>query len=394
MQLSKNIIEKLSSITTQPSISIFFPTYIAGKQVQQNSIRCKNNLNTARERLIEMGMRSPEVDAILKPVLNLVDDTEFWRHQSHGLALFLTEDSFDYYRLPWDVEELVVVSDRFHLKPLMPWLINNDLFYILALSQNQVRLLQGSHYTVDPVDIEDLPSSLAEALQYDDPEAQLQHHNVSDSSGSPVAIYSGQGGATEDDKNRIWRYFQKIDNGLQEFLGGQNIPLILAGVDYLLPIYHDANSYPHLLENGITGNPDILKPEELHSQVWPIAKEHFDQQRTDAMKVYHNGVGTGQASANLEDVLSAAENGQIDTLFVTLPDHCWGYFDSEKRNAEVHAERVTGDDDLLDVAAVKTFLQSGTVYAVDRDDMPNKQTIAAIFRYPISEGYQPEAIAH
>jgi hypothetical protein len=398
MQLSKDTIKKLSNNTRKTSVSIFFPTYVAGKQVQQNSIRCKNNLNTARERLIEMGMRSPEADAILEPAMNLVNDTEFWRHQSHGLALFLTEDSFDYYRLPWDVEELVVVSDRFHLKPLMPWLINNDLFYILALSKNQVRLLQGSHYTVAPVEIEDLPSSLAEALQYDDPEEQLDYHNVSDSSGSPVSIYSGQGGATEGDKNRILRYFQKIDSGLQEFLGGQNIPLILAGVEYLLPIYREANSYPHLLENGITGNPDILKPEELHSQAWPIAKEHFDQQRTDAMQVYHNVVGTGQASANLEDVLSAAENGQIDTLFVTLPDHCWGHFDAEKRNAEVHAERVTGDDDLLDVAAVKTFLQSGTVYAVDREDMPNKQTIAAVFRYAISEGqssgYQPEAIAY
>lgn len=386
MQLSKNTLEKLSNITAKPCVSVYFPTYIAGKQVQQNSIRCKNNLNTAKERLIEMGMRSPEADEILAPALDRVDDTEFWRHQSHGLVFFLSEDSFDYYRIPWDVEELVVVSDRFHLKPLMPWLINNDLFYILALSKNQVRLFQGSHYTVAAVEIEDLPESLAEALRYDDPEAQLDYHNVADESGSPVSIYSGQGVGTEDDKNQILRYFQKIDKGLQEFLDGQNIPLILAGVEYLLPIYHQANSYPHLLEDGITGNPDILKPEELHSKAWPIAQAHFDRERGEALNTYHNGVGTGQASANLEDVLSAAENGQIDTLFVTLPAHCWGHFDPEKRNVEVHAERVTGDDDLLDVAAVKTFLQSGTVYAVDREDMPNKQTIAAVFRYPIAEG--------
>jgi len=42
----------------------------------------------------------------------------------------------------------VVVSDRFHLKPLLPLLTGDGRFYILALSQNQVRLLQGTRYSV------------------------------------------------------------------------------------------------------------------------------------------------------------------------------------------------------------------------------------------------------
>jgi hypothetical protein len=39
-------------------------------------------------------------------------------------------------------------SDRFHLKPLLPLLTGDGRFYILALSQNQVRLLQGTRYSV------------------------------------------------------------------------------------------------------------------------------------------------------------------------------------------------------------------------------------------------------
>jgi hypothetical protein len=30
---------------------------------------------------------------------------------------------------------------------------------------------------------------------------------------------------------------------------------VLAGVEYLLPIYREANTYPHLLAEGIHGNP-------------------------------------------------------------------------------------------------------------------------------------------
>jgi hypothetical protein len=397
MQLSKAILEELSTVAAKPCVSVYFSTHIAGKAIRQDPIRCKNQLNEAREGLIKMGLRPPEADALLQPALNLLDDTEFWRHQNLGLALFLSPSGFRSYRLPLEFEELVVVNDRFHLKPLMPLMTNNELFYLLALSQNQIRLFQGTHYTITPVEIEDLPKNLAAALQYDDPEEQLDFHNVADSSGSPVALYNGQGVETSDDKNQIWRYFQKIDAGLQSFLNNQSVPLILAGVEYLLPIYRQANSYPYLLENGITGNPDTLTAVELHSQAWPIAEQHFDQQRQQALNTYHNVVGTGRASENLEDILSAAENGQVDTLFVTLPEHCWGHFNPDNRNIEIHAQRVTGDEDLLDFAAIRTILQGGTVYAVDRDDMPNKQIIAAIFRYPLSEGlssgYKASAMA-
>jgi hypothetical protein len=34
------------------------------------------------------------------------------------------------------------------------------------------------------------------------------------------------------------------------------VPLLLAGVDYLLPIYREANTTHIWLDKGITGNPD------------------------------------------------------------------------------------------------------------------------------------------
>jgi len=54
----------------------------------------------------------------------------------------ISPEVFLYYRLPIEFQELVVVSDQFHLKPLL-YLINNDgRFYLLALSQNDVRFLR------------------------------------------------------------------------------------------------------------------------------------------------------------------------------------------------------------------------------------------------------------
>jgi hypothetical protein len=50
------------------------------------------------------------------------------------------------YRLPLPFEQLVVISDDFHLKPPLPFFASDGRFYILALSQNQVRLLEGIRY--------------------------------------------------------------------------------------------------------------------------------------------------------------------------------------------------------------------------------------------------------
>jgi len=43
---------------------------------------------------------------------------KFWQHQNAGLALFISEGFFRFYRAEMKFE-LVVVSDRFHLKPLI-----------------------------------------------------------------------------------------------------------------------------------------------------------------------------------------------------------------------------------------------------------------------------------
>ena len=38
-------------------------------------------------------------------------------------------------------------------------------------------------------------------------------------------------------------------------------------------------------------------------------------------------------------------------------------------------------EDLLNIAAIQTFLNSGTVYAVEPDAVPGQGPVAAVFRY-------------
>lgn len=378
-------IDELFSLAADKSeacLSIYMPTHRLGTQTQQDPIRFKNLTREAEEKLIAKGLRSQDARDLIQRV-HAIDDYLFWQHQSDGLTIFISNNVFSYYCLPLDFPELVVVSDRFHLKPLLPLLSGDGQFYILALSQNQVRLCQGTRYSVKEVELEDVPTSIAEALKYDDPEKNLQFHTgtTGGGGGDRSAMFHGHGSGNDAQKDNLLRYFRKVNAGLQELLKNQHCPLILAGVDYLLPIYQQANTYPHLLDGGITGNPDELKAEELHAPAWKIVQPYFEQAMQEARSRYQELAGSGQTATNIQDVVPAAYYQRVESLFVPVGQQKWGLFDPDTSKVQVHSEQETGDEDLMDLAALHTLLNGGTVYAVEPEKVPGDAAIVATLRY-------------
>jgi hypothetical protein len=354
----------------EPAVSVYQPTHRAGAGIQQDPIRYKNLLRSAQERLIESGLRSAEADQLLEPARRLLDDEVFWQHQSDGLALFASNSIFRYYRVPFQFEELVVVTDRFHIKPLIRLLSEDGRFYILALSGKQVRLMLGTRHSVSEMDLEEVPQGLAEALRFDDPERQLQFHTASRGSS---AIFHGQGDVFDAKRHKkdLLRYFQQVDRGLHELLRQREEPLVLAAVDYLIPIYREANTYPNLLEEGITGNPDLLNARELHERAWSLVEPHFERAREKKLARYRELQGTGLTAREIDEIVPAAYHGRIDTLFVATGVQRWGRYDEGQGGVVTHEEPEPGDEDLLDLAAVQTLVHSGEVYAVGTEQIPD-----------------------
>jgi hypothetical protein len=362
-------------------VSLYMPTHRHGRDTEQDPIRLKNLLRETEERLESKGLRSPDVRQMLEPAQRLLHDSGFWRRQSDGLALFITPEANYTYRLPLPFTELVVISDRFHLKPLLPFFATDGHFYILALSQNEVRLLEGTRHTVDEIEMENLPTSIADALQYERFEQELQFHSSSASSGGKrPAMFHGHD-VSDEDKGRILRWFHKLDDELSTLLAEKQSPLVLAGVDYLLPLYQEANAYPHLLEKGIEGNPEKLKPEELHERAWLLVEPVFDQAREEAAARYGQLASGGQATTDIQEAVLAAHHGRVDALFVAVDIEVWGVFDAAANRVSVHKEAEPGDEDLLDLAAIQTMTNSGAVYAVPREHVPEQAPLAALFRY-------------
>ncbi len=381
-------IKELAQQTGSPSISIFLPTHRAGQDTQQDPIRFKNLLREAELRLLDRGMGPRQVSALLQPAQALLNAPYFWQHQRDALAVFIAQDDFHYYHLPFRVEELLVIAQSYYVKPVLPLFTNNGHYYILAISQNEVRLFEGTRHSVGQIDLpEGVPGSLDEALKSDNLQKHLQFHSGTSPStaqgGKRAAMFHGQGPGDEDQKVRIEQFLNVVDAGLKEVFREEQAPLVLAGVDYLLPIYRQVSEYANIMPEGVTGNPDLLRPEELQEQTWPIVEPYFRQAMEKVIEQYHELAVTENATDRIEEIVAAAFYGRVDKLILAVDTQVWGIFNPDSGEVVHYQDGQSQEDDLalLDFAAMQTLRNGGIVYALPLAEMPATSPAAALLRY-------------
>ena len=381
-QLSDNELRTLIDTNKRTCISLIMPVQQETDKRVENHTRLKNLIKAARDDLTLLDFRRSDSERLLAPAEDLIVGGHFLATESPGLAIYLAKGSSRAYQIPYTPEELVSVGPHFLIKPLMKLRLN-EYYYVLALSKKGIRLLWANQYSVERIDLADTPQSLAEALRWDDPERELQWHSQTGVEGDGrAAIFHGHGvGTKELHKKDLLRYFQLLDRELSRLLTNEDAPLVLAGVDYLLPIYREANTFPRLIDEGIEGGHQQLRDEEIQRKAWKLVRPHFRGRREEAVSSYYQQTGKALASADLTAVLPAAYQGRVETLFVAIDEQRWGEYDPESGELDLHSQRRPGDSELLNLATIHTVLNNGDVYTSPREDVPEAVPIAAVLRF-------------
>ena len=367
-------------------VSLYMPTHRAGREQQQDPIRLKNLLAEAETKLMANGLRGPEIQKLMHPAQELLWSKDFWQHRGDGLAIFLTNDFHKIYRLPVEFKQLLSTGTSFHFKPLLPCLGRGIKFYVLTLSLKDIRLFEGTADTIREIQL-NFPTTMEDALGTDDPEKYLNMHSGS------ISMGEGKGGAgifhghhpADDEKKKILRFFQTVNDGLQDMLEEKKLPMVLAGVEYLLPIFREVSSQQSLLEDAIEGNPDKENLKELHEKAWEIVKPLFEESQRKAFEKFEqlHGQNSDLATTDLETAVKAAVIGQVETIFVPLEMQRWGRYDAGRHEVIFRDEPSPEEEDLFDFAATQTLLNSGQVFAVPPQQLPGDGEVAAILRYAI-----------
>lgn len=376
--VDRSTIESLASWDRPPCVSIYLPVHRTGREMMQDPIRLKNLLERAHDDLERAGTRAPEATRLLTEVRGLLDDAGFWQHQEAGLAVFAAPGRTDRYRVPVAFEEHVVVGPRFHLKPLWPAVNWDDRFAVLAVSEHEVRLLSGNRDVVSEIDLPpEIPTTLAEALWFEETEKQLQSRAIARGGrGRVVATFHGHGIGEERDQDRLRRFLRAVDAGIHQLIDA-DLPLVLAGAERPVAFFREVTEHRNVLEGFVPGNPEERSPAELHDRAWTIARPAFEQTRDqDADALLAAG---DLRAATVESIVPAAIQGRVRTLFVPASLEVWGHADAS--GVTEHDAWMPGDRDLVDLAVVETWRHGGRVYVVAGDEVPGHGPLAAHFRF-------------
>jgi hypothetical protein len=375
-------VTELRTQRSGPCVSVYLPVHRKGRETEQDPLRLRNLLDAAAAELLRSGERNGRVTEIVQPARDLLGDRPFWSHQEDGLAVFLAPGWARTLRLPFDVPELAITGSRFHLRPLVFGIQPDQEYFVLTLSRRGVRLFRGGRFMLTEVELPSAPSGVEEVLRLVEPEErQFQARTGARAGDRSTLIFHGHGLVRDTDDERILEYFRDVDGSVLQLVHGERLPLVLAGIDYLLPLYRAVTGYGHVVEQSAEGNPEDVSDAELHARTWalvqPIAHAHLDAERDR----YDLKAAQHQAVHGLERVLTAAFNDRVETAFVAEDAVRWGRVGDDGARPRLHDERRPGDEDLLDRAVVETLRAGGAAYALARDAMPARADAAAILRY-------------
>lgn len=381
--IDENEFKKLANYKNETCVSIFIPTQRAGKEVleEKNKKHLHSIWTQIQKQLKEDDIDESTINKMGKPIEDLLEDRDFWRHQSDGLAIFASSEFFENYTLPVNFEAYHYISEEFYVKPLVPAMTGDGKFNILAIQLEDVSFYEASKYSITPVEIDDLtPSRLEERVGFDYKEKALQFRSQGE--GGEKAQFHGHGGSERDVQVEIKQFFRAVDQGLKNYLTKEKLPLVVYCQDYLFPIYKDANTYNQLIDEVIEGNPNDSDMLGIHQKALEIAEPYLNENRNEKMEKFRELSKTENTTSAVSDIIPAIFQGKVDTLFIENRAEVWGNYNEDNMKVEFADHQENGNISLLNLAARKTIEMGGKVYLIEHEFMPEKESkMNALLRF-------------
>ncbi|HEX5104371.1 MAG TPA: hypothetical protein VFV87_11200 [Pirellulaceae bacterium] len=374
-------LDELLVPTATPCVSIYIAFHLVGRESQQDAGRLRKLIDEAEEQLVDRGMFRKAARALLEPARSLKSDAAAWQKRGRWMAMFLAPGIARMFQGSGKMDEALFVDAAFHLRPLLPLVSERDHFFLLALSHNSVRMFEGNSGWLEPLALPDLPTTLEAALNIDEGYPGFQVHAATrgGEGGKQGVVFHGQGGKPAEASTFLEAFVRRVAAVVDRHLIQEKAPLVLATVAANVPVWKSVSEYKHTMDDFIAGCPDALGPAELHAAAWPLVQPVLDEERD----LLHRRIthAQGNVSLGLKDVVPAAMNGRVDTLFIDCTRPRWGHYDPEQQAIELHEKRENGDADLVELAAIETLRHRGQVYALARESNAPEPSAEALLRY-------------
>lgn len=386
--LTSDMMPELLSVNAGTCISLYMPTHRTYPDNLQDPILFKNLVKKLEQSLLQQYSTS-EATLLLQPFVALANNEEFWRHTLDGLAVLGTAGTFKTIGLPVFTEELTVVADSFHTKPLRKYLQSVERYNVLGLSLQDYHIYEGNRHSLTELELAPgIPKNINEALGYDLTE---KHSTVASYGGVGGAgavggrggeMHHGHGGKSDEmdtDAERFFRFVAKTIN--EHYSKPSGLPLILAALPEHHNLFQKVSNILSLLPDGIDVNPKSVEASELAERAWKVMEPYYFGIIEKACDVYQQSKSKGMGSDSISEVAAAAAASRVDTLMIEANLQIPGKIISDTGIIEKGDLENPEMDDLLDDLGELVTKMGGKVMVIPHEKMPTHTGVACVFRY-------------
>lgn len=381
--LTKELIQELLAAEESPSLSLYMPTYKQHPENLQNSILFKNLVRQMEESL-KQKYSADETQRFIEPLKALANDNEVWTNTYEGLAVFSAKGIFKIVGLHKSVEELAMVADSFHTKPLRQYLQSIDSYHVLCLTLHDIHLFEGNrHLLTETALTAKTPETIIEALGEELKEKYLNYGTHGGLGGEGSPMYHGHGGIKEETEKDTEKFFRIVADAIHEYYSKPSgWSLLLVALSEHHNLFHKVNKNPLLLPNGIAINPSSVSTEELAKMVWKIMEPEYNLKLDSLVAKFEQARADDKGSDDYKKVAVAAVEGRVETLIVEanriIPVRITNLVTGNTQKKDLTNPRV---DDLLDDMGELVLKMGGDVMVFPTEKMPSETGLAGIFRY-------------
>lgn len=401
-RFSREEFRQLIDFESTPAISIYMPIERTEMTFKALRLQFRAHVDGAAEKLKANDDLDPKsYEPLLARLRDMVEERAFFNQSGDGLAVFVGQGFEAVYFLPLGFENQCVVGSTFHTRPLLEHIAAPTDYWVLAVGEEEVTFWEGTPSGVQVVEIEDLPHSLQEALLIErepDQDGINYHSGNTRSVGGaranvgrggagrlPSPIFHGHGGGREEHDAYLRQYFAQVSQGIKEYLGGAEGPVILAAVDYCHPIFHQVSKLDNLAKEGIEGNVHFWNEKQIYEAAWPIARKRLEERIDEALEHWERAFGRGNAELDPAMVGRRVVEGRVFQLLLDEDAQLWGQFDRETGELKPLGEGASEEEkamavDLYDEIAETVVQMGGEVVVVPAEKMPGTTGVGAILR--------------
>jgi hypothetical protein len=358
--MQKNILEKFAAEISKPCVTISMNTHRTHPDNAQDVVVLKNLLSEAKERLVK-GFGKRDISSLLDKIENLEHGIDI-NYNLNSLHIFVSNATREIVKSPWTIEQNIVhISERFSIKPVIKIFNCTVNYLILLLSQSGVKLFLAINDSIAD-EIIDYGFPFAENLHFITDKEKLSDAKKVD--------------------NMVREFLNKVDKAVVQVCNAKEMHCMAICTEDNFSRLMQVADKPSVYLGHIHLNYNNMANHVLAASAWEMMKHMQNQSRLNAIIEMQQAVANGNVITDLSEIFRAAKEGRADLLIIQD-----GFNQPVKMTGDLTFDLVKDAtqpdviDDITNEIAHEVIMKKGRVLFSNEDELKAFGNIALKVRY-------------